>query len=143
MTLLAFNINGKTPREKERLESSVSWDETALINNVRILVGILFRPIGFEGLRNNIIFLTSISSVGLRKKIIHINWGEKIMKIIFRVSNRRLNVRATLTKYLFNAFAISCGSVKLRPLSKILDGATLGNSFKEIRFFVPFHVFFK
>ena len=103
---------------------------------MRILVGILFRPIGFEGLRNNIIFLTSVSSVGLRKKIIHINWGEKIMKIIFRASNRRLNVRATLTKYL-------CGSVKLRPLSKILDGATLGNSFKEIRFFVPFHVFFK
>ena len=39
--------------------------------------------------------------------------------------------------------ANSCGSVKLRPLSKILDGATLGNSFKEIRFFIPFQVVFK
>ena len=29
--------------------------------------------------------------------------------------------------------ATSCGSVKLRPLSKILDGATLGNSFKEMK----------
>ena len=50
---------------------------------------------------------------------------------------------ATFTKYLLKALAISCGSVKLRPLSKILDGATLGNSFKEIRFFIPFQVVFK
>ena len=61
MTILVFNINWKTPLEKERLKSSV-------INNLRILVGILFGPIAFEGLRDNIIFLTSISSVGLRKK---------------------------------------------------------------------------
>ena len=32
----------KNPREKERLKSSVNWDETSLINNLRILVGILF-----------------------------------------------------------------------------------------------------
>ena len=49
---------------------------------------------------------------------------------------------ATFTKYLLNALAIS-GSVKLQPLSKILDGDTLGNSFKEIRFFIPFHALFK
>ena len=67
MILLVFNINEKTPRKKERLKSSVNWDET-LINDLRILFGILFGPIAFEGLRNNIIFLTSISSVGLRKK---------------------------------------------------------------------------
>ena len=60
MTILVFNINWKTPLEKERLKSSV-------INNLRILVGILFEPIAFEGLRDNI-FLTSISSVGSRKK---------------------------------------------------------------------------
>ena len=55
MTLLVFNINGKTPWEKERLKSSVNWDET-LINNLRILVGMLFRPIGFEGLRDILCF---------------------------------------------------------------------------------------
>ena len=50
---------------------------------------------------------------------------------------------ATFTKYLLKALTISCGSVKFGALSKILDGATLGNSFKEIRFFIPFHVLFK
>ena len=45
---------------------------------------------------------------------------------------------ATLN-YLLKAFAISCGLVKLRPLSKILHGATLGNSFKEITFLYLFH----
>ena len=35
----------------------------------------------------------------------------------------------TLTEYLLKALAISFGSVKLWPLSKILDGATLGNYF--------------
>ena len=50
---------------------------------------------------------------------------------------------AMFTKYLLKVLAISCASVKLQPLSKILDGATLGYSFKEIRFFIPFHVLFK
>ena len=67
MTLLVFNINGKTPREKESLKSAVNWDEISLITHLRILVGILFGPIDFEGLMDNIIFLTSILSVGLRK----------------------------------------------------------------------------
>ena len=42
-----------------------------------ILVGILFGPIDFEGLRGNIIFLTSVSSVGLRKKYILKGGGER------------------------------------------------------------------
>ena len=77
MTLLVFNINGKTPPEKERLESLVNRDETSLINNLRILVGILFGPIAFEGLMDIIIFLTSISSVGLLKKEFILNGGRK------------------------------------------------------------------
>ena len=48
---------------------------------------------------------------------------------------------ATLTRFLLKTVAVFCDSVKLRPLSKILDGATLGNSFKEITFFIPFHVY--
>ena len=32
----------------------------------------------------------------------------------------------TLTNYLLKALAISCGSVKLRPLLKILNGVRLG-----------------
>ena len=67
MTLLVFNVNGKTPRKKDRLKSSVNWDQT-LINNLRILVGILFGPIAFEGLRDNIAFLTSINFRGVEKK---------------------------------------------------------------------------
>ena len=39
-----------------------------MTNNLRIVVGILFRPIAFEGLRDNTKFLTSISSTGLRRK---------------------------------------------------------------------------
>ena len=76
----------KTPREKERLKTSVNWDETSLISNLRILVGILFGSIAFEGLRDKTIFLTSISSVWLRKKeLILIGGEEKILKIIFWV----------------------------------------------------------
>ena len=37
-----FNINGKTSQEKGRLKSSVNWDEIPVINNLGILVGILF-----------------------------------------------------------------------------------------------------
>ena len=48
-----------------------------------------------------------------------------------------------LTNYLLKALAISCNSVKLRPLTKILDGATLGNSFKKTVFSIHFHLLFK
>ena len=63
MTLLVFNINGKTTRGEGgggRLKS--------LINNLRDLFGMLFGLIAFEALRNNIICLASISPVRLRKK---------------------------------------------------------------------------
>ena len=78
----------------------------------------------------------------VEKKIIYIDWREKIRKITFRVSNRRLNV-ATLTKYLLKTLAVSRGSVKSRSLSKILDRAILDNSFNGISFFIPSHVLFK
>ena len=65
-----------------------------LINNLGILVGILFRGIAFEGLRNNIIFSTSVSSLGLRKKEF-ILIGGKIMKII---DNRSLNISKNVKK---------------------------------------------
>ena len=74
MTLLAFNTNEKTPQEQE---NSVSWDETSLINNFRILVGIPFGTIVFEGLRD-IIFLSSVSSVDLRKKEFILIGGRKL-----------------------------------------------------------------
>ena len=118
MTLLFFNINEKAPREKERLKSSVNWDETSLINNLRILVGILFGPIAFEGLRDNIIFLTSISSVGLRKKEFILIGGRKAWKNFSEYPIEDWMSVATFTKYLLKALAISCGSVKLRPLLK-------------------------
>ena len=35
----------------------MNWDET-LINNLRILIGTLFRPRAFEGYRDLIMFLT-------------------------------------------------------------------------------------
>ena len=53
-----------------------------LINNLRILVGILFGPIAFEGLRDNIFFNFDFISWAEEKRIC-INWEEKIMKIIF------------------------------------------------------------
>ena len=53
--------------KRQANKSLVNWDETSIINNLRILVGMLFGPIAFEGLRDNILFLTSILSVGLRK----------------------------------------------------------------------------
>ena len=42
-----------------------------------MIIGILFGPIAFERLRDNIIFLTSISSVGLRKKEFILIGGRK------------------------------------------------------------------
>ena len=43
---------------------------------------------------------------GIEKKIIYINWTEKIMKVIFRVIEDCMSV-AALTKYLLKAPAIS------------------------------------
>ena len=52
---------GKYHGKKESLKGSVKRDETSLINNLRILVGILFGPIAFDELRDIIEFLTSVS----------------------------------------------------------------------------------
>ena len=50
---------------------------------------------------------------------------------------------AMLTKYLLKGLGISCSSVKLRPLPKIVDGVALGNFFIEIYFFISCHTVFK
>ena len=115
MTLLVFNSNEKTPCEQERLKSSVNWDEKPLINNLRISVGILFGMIAFEGLRDNITFLTSISSVGLRKREFILIWGRKSWKLFLENLTKDWMSVAKLTKYLLKALAISCASVKLWP----------------------------
>ena len=109
MILLVFNINEKTPRKKERLKSSVNWDET-LINDLRILFGILFGPIAFEGLRNNIIFLTSISSVGLRKK-------QFINPITTSLFNTTFTLEPTITdlKLIWICFKTSRNDIYLFP----------------------------
>ena len=41
---------------------------------------------------------------------------------------------------MLKALTVSCDLVKVWPLSKIVDGAMLGDSFKEIKFFMPFSV---
>ena len=84
-----------------------------------VLAGMLFEPIGFEGLRDIVIFLTSISSESLRKKKIILLGGENHEYLI-----EGWMPVATLAKYLLKALVISCGSAKLRLLSKILNAAT-------------------
>ena len=49
----------------------------------------------------------------------------------------------TFTKYLLKALAISCGSVKLRPLSKIFDGAIAWAIHLKILGSLYFYVLFK
>ena len=97
---------------------------------MRILVGVFFGLVAFEGLRYNIIFY----KWGWRKKWFMLIGGIKSWKLFFEYIIDQLSL-ATFKQYLLQALAISCGSVKLRSLSKILDGATLGNSFNKVRFF--------
>ena len=68
MALLHFRIEGKTPSEKERLNSSDDWFEISSLSNFKIFVGILLGPTAFRGLRDKIIFLISILSTGFMKK---------------------------------------------------------------------------
>ena len=51
--------------------------------------------------------------------------------------------QATFVNYLLKGLVISFGLVKDLPLSIIVDGDMLGDSFKEIYVFIPFHVVFK
>ena len=97
MTLLVFDISGKTPRRKEKLKSSCSLHETWWINKLKILVGIPFRPTNFEGFRKITIFLTSVSTVDL-KKIIYINCRDKFMQIILECLIEDWMSVASLTK---------------------------------------------
>ena len=77
-------------------------------------------------------FLTSILSVGLRKNNLFYLEREN-HKTSFKVFNW-MSV-ATLLKYLLKILTISCVSVILQTFSEIVDGATLGDYFKEIKIF--------
>ena len=79
----------------------------------------------------------------MREKEFTLIGGKKSLKLFFEYLIKDSISVATFTKYLLKAFALFCSSVKLRPLSETLDRTTLDNFFKEIRFFISFHVFFK
>ena len=68
MTLQDFRIEGKTPCEKERLNSSDNWFEILLLSNFKIFVGILLGPTAFRGLRDKLMFLISILSTSFMTK---------------------------------------------------------------------------
>ena len=65
--LLGFKIEGKTPSEKEILNSSVNWLEISLLN-FKIFVEILSGLTGFRWLRHKMIFLISVLWTGFMKK---------------------------------------------------------------------------
>ena len=86
MTLLDFRIEGKTPCEKERLNSSDNWFEILLLSNFKIFVGILLGPTAFRGLRDKIIFLISILSTGfMEKELISISPFQVVFKSLIFV----------------------------------------------------------
>ena len=83
VTLLIFKIDGKTPDENERLNNSVNWNEISLLSNLRTLVGMLFGPFAFSGLRDEIISDTSVLSVGDTKKEFTLILGRKPDNVLF------------------------------------------------------------
>ena len=80
--------------------------------------------------------------VKYESQVVKLNPRRKAWKLLLQYLIKDW-VSATFEKYLLKVLVISCGSVKLWPLQKILDRAILGNSFKEIIFFIHFHVLFK
>ena len=85
--------------EKERLKSSVNWVETWSIKNLSFVNGILFAQIAFDGLRGNVIFFTSVSSAGLKKKEFTLTGGRKLWKLFPGYLIDDWMSLATLTRY--------------------------------------------
>ena len=116
-------------RRKKRFRISINWDKT--INNFRTFVGILFGIIALERLKD----------IFWEKNILYY-WVEKIMKSIFWVSSRKLNVSSIINKiFVENIGYLLCFGFSL-TIIKNTDGAILGNSFEEISFFIHSHVLF-
>lgn len=63
------------------IQSPVNWDETPLINNSRVLVGMVIRTKASKGLKNIIVFtfFTNLS-IGFRKKRLY-SRGRKLEKL--------------------------------------------------------------
>ena len=88
-------------------------------------------------------FLTSISSVGLREKeFILIGGGKSWTLFLEYLVGDWMSVEM-FTKSLVKTLVISRCLAKLWPLSKKLDGAIIATPFKEISFFITFHVLFE
>ena len=69
ITLQVLSIDANTTSEKERLNNSVNCVDTSLLSSFKIFVEILFGPIDFKGSRDKTMFLISVLSAGLMKKV--------------------------------------------------------------------------
>ena len=68
--LLDLRTEGKTPMQKEWLDSSVNWSVISLLCSFKIFAEILVESTSFRKLGDWIIFLVSVLSTGLMKN----NW---------------------------------------------------------------------
>ena len=68
ITLAVFNIEGKTPEEKEILHNSDSCLEMSFLSNFNILVGMGLGPTDLLESNEDMTFSISVLSVGLTKK---------------------------------------------------------------------------
>ena len=93
---------------------------------MRTFTGILFGLLTFKNFRD-IIILTSFHQLGW-EKIIHVNWKEKIMKVILKVFNRRLNVAGNVDKIFVESICYFLRFNYIQSLSKIVHEAVLGDS---------------
>ena len=76
----------------------------------KIFFGILFGPIDFRGWRDKIMFLISVLSVGLMKKV-YVNLRKEIKEFISRIFYGRFNTSCHIGKvvveYINNVFRVS------------------------------------
>ena len=89
---------GKTPDENDRLNNTVNWFEISLLSNFNILVGMLFGPMAFKGLRVEMISDISVLSVGDIKKEFTSIFGRKSEKVLFEYLIEDWIFNATLVK---------------------------------------------
>ena len=108
MILLGFKIEGKTPSEKEILNSSVNWLEISLLN-FKIFVGILT---GFRWLRHKMIFLISVLWTGFMKKEVMSISGRNLLNLFLENLIIDQMVLEIFTKYLLNTIRTSFSLVK-------------------------------
>ena len=141
ITFATFSFLGIIPVANDVLKMIERCSDISSVSSLGILVGMLFGPADFLGVKYEIISIISSFVQSQMKNESWIGGGKYSKNLLYESGTSDSTSAATEQKKLLKVYAIVCGSVTVWSSRLVIYGISFVVFWKEIMDLIPFQVF--